>query len=190
MRFLPAFLLLLACASPDPEATASDSSDVASEVSAAQPERSATYDLRPATAREILDYVEAQDGKVRVVNFWATWCVPCIAEFPHFVRLERELAGRGVDVVFVSADFYPDEQLEADVRAFLAQQGVDGVTFIKNEKDDPFITAFAAEWTGSLPATIVYGPDGTKAAFWEGATDYESLHDVVTTALDASTDRT
>lgn len=61
--------------------------------------------LKKATHSEILDAVAQNDTQVTVVNFWATWCVPCIEEFPHFVKLGEKFAPERVQVMFVSADF-------------------------------------------------------------------------------------
>jgi thiol-disulfide isomerase/thioredoxin len=142
----------------------------------AEPE--SALELREADAETILTYIEDNPADFKVVNFWATWCGPCIKEFPDLMAVDSAMADRGVDVIFVSADF-PEEREQ--VLAFLERQGVDEVTFLKNEADDPFISSFSPDWTGSLPATIVYNPDDEVVQFWEGATTREALTEMLTT---------
>ena len=128
--------------------------------------------IQPATAEEILTDVRGRDAEVTVVNFWATWCVPCREEFPEFIRLGNDLADEGVDVLFVSADF---EEAQPQAQAFLDEQGVEAPSYLKRGKDDAFVRAFHEDWTGALPATILYGPGGDVRDFWEGKTTYDEL---------------
>ena len=66
----------------------------------------------------------------------------------------------------MSADF--DDQL-GEVKSYLNEQKVIGVSFIKNEKDQPFINGIHPEWSGSLPFTILFGKNsGEIVSYWEG----------------------
>ena len=76
-----------------------------------------------------------------------------------------------VAVTFVSADF---EDALPEAQAFLAKQGV-AVSYLKQEKDNVFIPAFHEDWTGALPATLLYDADGEVRDFWEGKTTYDEL---------------
>ena len=132
------------------------------------------------THEDVFDAIAARGARVTVVNFWATWCVPCIEEFPYFTRLGEAYADRGVEVMFVSADF-PDEG--AAVVDFLAEQGVTGTSFLKDETTTPFVNAFHQDWSGALPATFIYDAEGDLATFWEGKTTYDDLEREVTAVL-------
>jgi thiol-disulfide isomerase/thioredoxin len=114
------------------------------------------------------------DGEmVTVVNFWATWCGPCREEFPDFVQLGHDFADDGVEVLFVSMDF-PDEQ--DAVRAFLDEQGWEQPSYLRVGKDNAFIKAMHDEWTGVLPATLIYSREGTLVHFSQGSPlDYDAL---------------
>ena len=127
--------------------------------------------VRPATATEILEVVRESPATVKVVNMWATWCAPCVEEFPAFVRLQQQYDSSQVRVFFVSADF--EDELPA-VRRFLQSQGV-RFSFLKQEADDAFVNAFSPEWTGALPATFLYDAAGNLRGFWEGKTTYDQL---------------
>ncbi|TMQ71649.1 MAG: TlpA family protein disulfide reductase [Candidatus Eisenbacteria bacterium] len=123
--------------------------------------------LVPVTARDLLARVREPGADVVVVNVWATWCLPCRKEFPDLLRLRSDdrKIGLRLRLLLVSADF-PDQT--RDARRFLADQGVDFLTFLKKGKDMEFIQALDPRWTGALPATFVYDAHGNQRAFHEG----------------------
>jgi len=99
-----------------------------------------------------------------LVNFWATWCAPCMEEFPMIVDLGRDRRGEGLVVYFVSVDWL--DQAE-QVTAFLKRQGVSGLSFIKDEKDGPFIDGIAREWKADWAAPGLAVPGmGLSACSW------------------------
>ena len=138
-------------------------------------------ELRPASVDEILGAVRAPGAEVVVVNVWATWCAPCREEFPDLVRLGRTYQDRGVRLVLVSADF--DDQVPA-ARSFLAKHGVDFVSYLKTGDDMAFIDALSPQWTGALPATVVYDGRGNRRWFHEGKADYATLERQVLDVID------
>lgn len=128
--------------------------------------------LVDATAEEILDKVAQHKGEKPVlVNFWATWCAPCIEEFPHILQL-REKYKEKFALIFVSGDF---EEAREEAEAFLKKQGVDFETYFKVGKDNEFISTISNEWTGALPFTIVYNKAGEVSASWEGKAEFETF---------------
>lgn len=137
----------------------------------------------PVTAAQVREVVAAARGKVVLLNVWATWCNPCREEFPHLLRLQRELAAEGFALVLVSADF--DNQLPK-VTEFLAGQGVDFPTYRKIGSDTEFIDGLDARWSGALPATFVYDRSGALRDFWEGDLSYQGFLGRVRPWLDVS----
>ena len=136
--------------------------------------------LVPATAEEILKGIPALGAKVVVVNHWATWCGPCVEEFPHFVKLYKELKADGMALIFVSADFSSNEQ---EAKNFLASQGVDFKTYIKKQDDQAFIDGFSKDWSGALPTTFIYDSHGVLKHYLPKPLSYAELHEKVTSLL-------
>jgi peroxiredoxin len=97
-------------------------------------------------------------GKTLLVNFWATWCAPCTAEFPDLQNTFRMYRKRPFELVTVSIN-YPDE--DRGVRRFLEGQHASSRNFL-NSLMDPYelMKAFDKEWTGTVPYSMVIGPGG------------------------------
>lgn len=134
-------------------------------------------ELRSATAAQVLEEVRRPGARAVLVNVWATWCLPCREEFPDLLRVARELASQGLRVVLVSADF--DDDREAQVRTFLADNGVEFLSFLKEGKDEEFINALEPRWSGAIPATLVYDADGKLQRIWEGSESYDTIRERV-----------
>ncbi len=103
--------------------------------------------------------IHHREGKVLLVNVWATWCIPCREEFPDLVKLAKQFDE--VDIVGISADF-PDE-IEEKVVPFLQKQHVNFPVFVQNfERQEDFINMMNQEWSGALPATFIYDTEGSQ----------------------------
>lgn len=97
-------------------------------------------------------YLHLDDEYIHVVNFWATWCAPCVKELPYFEAVNQEYKDKNVKVLLVSLDFNLKK-----LDAFLAKNE------LKSEKvllDDPdqnsWIPKVSPEWSGAIPATVIY----------------------------------
>jgi thiol-disulfide isomerase/thioredoxin len=118
-------------------------------------------------AKGLARAIANEKGRVVLVNFWATWCVPCREEFPDLVRLEKKYRDRGLSIVGVSTDLARD--LPA-VEKFLAATKPDFRNYRKKSggDDQDFIESVDSKWGGELPFSVLYGRDGKKARVLSG----------------------
>ena len=100
----------------------------------------------------------SSSGKLRLINIWATWCGPCVTEFPDLIIIDRMYRGRPFEFITISAD---KPSRKADVVAFLKKQQASNKNYIFN-KDDVYqmIEAVDPEWQGALPYTLLIEPGG------------------------------
>src|SRR5262245_714081 len=89
--------------------------------SVASPAKSAPLPS-PAAAEAILAEVKKPGAAATLVNVWATWCGPCVEEFPDLLHVAREFAPKGLRLVLVSVDF---SDTDKEIAEFLTKQGVD-----------------------------------------------------------------
>lgn len=108
-------------------------------------------------------------GKVRLVNFWATWCGPCLTEFPELITINRMYRHRAFEMITVAANF-PDEKAAA--LRFLKSQHSSGKNLLFGSTEKyKLMEAFDADWTGAMPFTMLISPDGKVLYRHEGAVD-------------------
>lgn len=117
-------------------------------------------------------FLNQQDDKVHVVNFWATWCAPCIKELPYFEAINKTYKDKGVEVLLVSLDF--PRQYETKLKPFLNERQLTSKVICFDDTDqNTWIPAIDKEWSGAIPATLIY--KGGKRKFYEGSFTEEEL---------------
>jgi thiol-disulfide isomerase/thioredoxin len=129
----------------------------------AAPER-----LIPVDESAYTKLIQANKGKVVLVDFWATWCAPCRAEMPRVAKMAESLKAKGLVVLTISAD---DLEQEADAIKFLKQSGLSAPSYVKRPKnDEKFISGVDPKWSGALPAMFLYDKNGKRVKSWIGET--------------------
>ena len=103
-----------------------------------------------------------------VVNFWATWCAPCVKELPFFENLEKEREKTPFKVLLISLDF--TEHIESKVIPFINRKGLESEVSVLDEQDDNvWIPQVSPKWSGSIPATLFVSKTKKTHHFHEGS---------------------
>ena len=123
---------------------------------------------------EFEQLTKINDNKTYIFNFWATWCKPCVAELPNFIKVADEYQSN-IEVIFVSLDFARDKQ---KVEGFVAEKRINAPVVLLNEPDyNSWINRVNPQWSGALPATLILNQ--TKREFYEQSFDYQQLVDKI-----------
>ncbi|MFD0994236.1 TlpA disulfide reductase family protein [Tenacibaculum geojense] len=116
--------------------------------------------------------INKKGDKTYIVNFWATWCKPCVDELPYFEKINQEYKDKNVEVLLVSLDF-PNE-VEKELLPFLKDHNITSeVVLFDDPNQNEWINKINPTWSGSLPATIIYNKNSRK--FYEKPFEYEEL---------------
>lgn len=109
-------------------------------------------------------YLKTKDDKIHVVNFWATWCAPCVKELPYFQELDNAYADGELQLTLVSLDF-PDK-IESKLIPFVEKHDIkEKVVLLDAPNENEWIPKIDSSWSGAIPATIIFNRD--KRAFYE-----------------------
>jgi thiol-disulfide isomerase/thioredoxin len=134
--------------------------------------------VRPIDEKGLTDLVKNRNGKILVLNIWATWCIPCKEEFPDLALLSDSLKNSGVEVVAVSVD-YPDE-ITSRIVPFLKTMRVPFRVYVSDvPSQDRFFALFDKEWSGAVPATFIYDEKGNQRAALIGKRTYRDFRNAI-----------
>lgn len=115
-----------------------------------------------------------QEGnKTYVVNFWATWCAPCVKELPYFEAINQK---ENVDVLLVSLDF--PKHKESRLLPFIKKHQLQSeVVLLEDSNENLWINAIDSTWSGALPATLIYNQ--SKRIFYEQSFTEDELNQMI-----------
>lgn len=134
--------------------------------------KAGTMDVPFYEFKELETFLHKNDDKTYVINFWATWCKPCIKELPYFEELNANYSDSNVEVLLVSLDFPKD--IESKLLPFIKEKQLKSQVVILNDvKSNIWIPKVDAEWSGAIPATVIYNKD--KRKFYERSFTYDEL---------------
>lgn len=139
-----------------------------------------TPDVKVVNAGELKSILAQARGTATLVHVWATWCPPCREEFPNIVRVHEAYAGRGLDLILVSADAPTSRSA---VVSYLTRQGAVFPSYMIDNPDAVFIDTLCTNWSGALPASFFLGPDGALLQWWEGKTNYAAYQQTADAVL-------
>ena len=163
MRFVLSLFLvcaLMACESskPSPE-------EVVEEVSAPspiEPKEELEIDFPVYTSfSQFEPWLHLESDTTYVINFWATWCKPCVEELPYFEALTENYKDQKVKVVLVSLDFA--KQIETKLLPFLKENKLQSqVLAMVDGKYNSWIDKVNPDWDGAIPVTLIYNKEKRK----------------------------
>lgn len=139
-------------------------------------------DTRVVGQEEIAEMLRDHGSDLLVVNFWATWCSPCVAEIPYFVRLSKDYPESRVRVVGLSADLKRD--VDRLVIPFLREREIPYSNLVVFADTDPLIRMFSGDWGGDIPVTFFYNKEGKKVGEILSELKYEELKEATEKILD------
>jgi len=132
------------------------------------------------TYNELKPLLNKRDNKTYVINFWATWCGPCIKELPAFEKLKEQYTDKNVEVLLVSLDF--PKQKEKKLIPFINKKKIKSkVVLLDDVNEDFWIKEINDKWSGAIPATLIYNANSRK--FYEQSFDYITLENELKTFL-------
>ncbi len=125
-------------------------------------------------------YFQKKTDSIYIINFWATWCKPCIKELPAFEKIASDYSDKKIKVLLVSLDF-PDK-IEGQVIPFIKKNKIQSEVVLLDDADaNSWIPKVSPEWSGAIPATVIYKKDNRK--FYEQSFTFEELETELKTFL-------
>ncbi|MEO7463648.1 MAG: TlpA disulfide reductase family protein [Ferruginibacter sp.] len=126
---------------------------------------------------DLKEYMDTSRG-VTVINFWATFCKPCVAEIPSFINLVEKYRGQVVTLMLVSLDlpsYYP-----AKIAAFASSHKFNvPIAWLNETNADFFCPIVDKSWSGSIPATLIMNKNTGYRKFYEGELSQEEFLDAL-----------
>lgn len=117
-------------------------------------------------------FLKQKNDTTYVVNFWATWCVPCVEELPHFEEINAKYKKDKVKVMLVSLDMF--KMVETKLLPFIKEKQLKSeVVYLRDPNQNTWLPKVDSTWSGALPATIIYNKD--KRKFYEKSFTYDEL---------------
>jgi thiol-disulfide isomerase/thioredoxin len=140
-----------------------------------------TTTVQKITAEQLLDKtLRSQSDTLFVVNFWATWCRPCIEELPYFEEAKKTFSDKKVKILLVNLDFLSEA---AKVENFVKKKNLQNKVYQLNDsKPNKWINQIDSTWDGAIPVTIYY-QSGNKVLFHGRALTQDELNQQITTIL-------
>jgi thiol-disulfide isomerase/thioredoxin len=144
----------------------------------------ATTDSDSPNEIEVIDIPELEklirevDSDIRVINFWATWCGPCVKELPYFEKISLDPRFDNVEIFLVSLDFIQD--LDTRVKNFVNKKNIQStVLLMKNTDYNSWIDKVDSSWSGAIPATLIIDAESGKRKFIEKTLEEGELEKIL-----------
>lgn len=125
---------------------------------------------------EFKPYLQKQSDTTYVINFWATWCIPCVKELPEFEEVNAEYKTEKFKMLLVSLDF--KSQIQKSLIPFINEKSLQAeVIVLSDPNSNVWINEINKSWSGAIPATIIYNKD--FYFFHEGSMTKNDLEEIL-----------
>jgi thiol-disulfide isomerase/thioredoxin len=136
-----------------------------------------------SSGEDIKAIFDDSKGNVILLNFWATWCKPCVSEFPELIKLYKSYKDKGLELVFISLDDLQD--IDTKLRPFLKKHGVDFLSYYSSFSDAAeLINYIDKNWQGAIPSSYIYDREGNLKSSILGSRNYEQFEKEIIPLLD------
>ena len=136
---------------------------------------------------EVVDFdalygkIDLSVDKTYVINFWATWCAPCVKELPHFEEVNKEFKDKNTEVILVSLDF--PSQIESKLKPYLKKNKIKSrVILLDDSKMNSWVPKVSEQWDGGIPATLIV--NSTNYNFYPKPFKKEELFNEINKAIE------
>jgi len=136
---------------------------------------------------EIVDFegfygkIDLTTNKTYVINFWATWCAPCVKELPYFEKVNKEFKDKNVEVILLSLDF--PSQIETKLIPYLKRNKIKSkVILLDDSKMNTWVPRVSEQWDGGIPATLIV--NASNYNFYPKPFKKEDLFDEINKVLE------
>lgn len=121
---------------------------------------------------QLEEIMNNDDENIKVINFWATWCAPCVKELPYFEKANEIFKDQNVEIILVNLDFVDQKQ---KVEKFIVRHEIINRVVLLDEIDyNSWIDKINKNWSGAIPATIIIGRNN-EYKFVEGELKQDEL---------------
>jgi len=176
IRFLPVLLVFIFISGCRENESKSNSSD----------DEKNRRKIELINAEDLEEIINNRNGKTLLINVWATWCKPCIEEFPHLVKIAGDYKNRNFEFLSLNVDF--GKKADSLVADFMEKQNnPDFPVYIVTEKStEKVIELLNKNWDGAIPATFIYDNEARQKSFILGSRDYGFFKKNIDTVLNMS----
>ena len=126
---------------------------------------------------QLQPYLQKNNDTIYVVNFWATWCKPCVEELPYIEQLHEDTFPHPVEILLVSLDFR--NQVQDKLIPFIRDKMIRSDVVVLDDPDaNSWIDKVDPRWSGAIPATLIYHGE-EKLFFPEGFENYQTVKEII-----------
>jgi thiol-disulfide isomerase/thioredoxin len=156
------------------------------EITGSQPTQAVNEKVNDVIEPIDISFVDAikasANDTLYIINFWATWCKPCVEELPHFERIRDMFPGQKLRIVLISTD--SRKMYETKLKEFVQKKNMQcEVLWMRAGNPDAWINTVDEQWSGAIPATLILKPKIGFTWFKEGEITFNELMQLTTQVI-------